>query len=325
MSINQKHLELLAKKGIILKKETKAYSVIQLNGYTDEYKISAQLYGAILKASSAPNAYSVELPKLSLGVELEFVGTSITDKLSDFCVDMVLLTNKKFIYTGKYCHNDGKSWILGRDGSIQYVCETSISKPFGYELTTPKLNLSSKVHIGKLRDTIKLIKDHLYGVVNDSCGTHIHIGFKRDDVLNKDMIKLLSYYSEMERHIFDTVVPKHRRRNKYCSKTSAMLRNKYQKLSTRYCNFDVKGNCDKLRFEFRQLEGTLDADTILHWARFQSTIIVDMLNNITNKEYMNSLLEMNIFDILYHYDFSEDLCNFFIDRVLRFKSRTIFN
>ena len=323
MTVNSAHFEILKKGGIFLEKETKRYSVVRLKGHEESLRINASIFGALLNAAKNQKNTPVEMPKkMTLGVELEFVGDSFTENLSEFCADMVLLTKRKFIFTGKYGHNDGKSWVLGRDGSID-TKHTDLNKPFAYELTTPKLSLFSKTHTKLLAAVTELVRGRLNGFVNNSCGTHIHIGFNTEKTPRNNMIKLLASYAEMEKHVFDPIVPKSRRRNRYCRSTEALLREKYQKLSTRYCNFDARGNSNKLRFECRQLEGTLDVKTIMYWAVLQATILVDMLANIRNNSYINALVGMSIFDILYHYNFSTELRNFFIDRAIKFRSRTL--
>lgn len=70
-----------------------------------------------------------------------------------------------------------------------------------------------------------------------------------------------------------------------------MPRNKYQKLSTRFCDFTYDGECSNLHFEFRQLEGTLDLKTILYWAELQTYVLYDLLDNIDDMSYVKSLMK----------------------------------
>ena len=98
----------------------------------------------------------------------------------------------------------------------------------------------------------------------------------------------------MEKTVFDPIVPISRRRNKYCHPTKPWPRNKYQKLSSRFCEFSYDGKCNKLHFEFRQLEGTLDLQTILYWAELQTYILYDILNHIDSTQYVKNIMKMNI-------------------------------
>lgn len=137
---------------------------------------------------------------------------------------------------------------------------------------------------------------------------------------------MLAYYSQMERMIFDPIVPISRRNNLYCRKTTTNLENKYQKLNSRYSQFDTSQKCDNLRFEARQLEGTLDIDEVIYWAKLQTHIIYDLLYNMNDDNayiYRSRLIQMNIFDILFNYNFDSSMISFFIDRVIKFRSRSI--
>lgn len=318
----QENADRLALYGITLKKELKTSATLQLKNKTSDSKISRVLYDKLLAAAKDQCPHYVKLPKITLGVELEFVGSRLPQDLTEFNLAMYRLVKEKYFYAGSYVHNDGTSWILGKDGSIK-TDGSSLVMPFGYELSSPKLDLFNTDHIELLAKVIELIKLHLHAEINNSCGTHIHIGFKRDKTFRGSISDLLSTYSYMESKVFDPIVPKSRRRNRYCAKTQPWLRNKYQKLSSRYCNFNYDGECKKLHFEFRQLEGTLDLDTIIYWAILQTYVLYDLLDNIENDNYRASLAVMNIFEILFHYDFDSNLINFFIDRIIEFKSRTI--
>lgn len=322
-TVCKENADLLALYGIALKKELKASSVIQLKDKSDDLRISKVLYDKLLYAIKNQNTHYIKLPKITFGVEFEFVGSRIPNDLAEFNAAMYRLIGENYFCSGAYTRNDGTSWILGRDGSIHYELCNNFIMPYGYELSSPKLELFNKDHIELLAKVIELVKTHLHAEVNKSCGTHIHIGFKRDKTFRGSISDLLSVYSYMESKVFDPIVPKTRRRNRFCGKTQPWLRNKYQKLSSRYCDFNYDGECKNLHFEFRQLEGTLDLNTILYWATLQTYVLYDLLDNISNDQYRASLAVMNIFDILFHYDFSSDLINFFLERIIEFKSKTI--
>ena len=235
---------------------------------------------------------------------------------------MCELLQDKYFYSGTYTHNDGISWILGRDGSIN-TSDSNLDNPFGCELSSPKLDLYNVSDIETVSTIIDYAKQYLHAHVNKSCGTHIHIGFKHSNIFRGSLCDLLTAYSFMEKTVFDPIVPTSRRRNKYCKQTQPMPCNKYQKLSTRFCDFTYDGECSNLHFEFRQLEGTLDLKTILYWAELQTYVLYDLLDNIDDMSYIKSLMKKNIFEILFHYNFNSSLINFFINRVIEFKSRTI--
>lgn len=323
--INEQHKNLLALYGISLKKEYKCGAVMSLKDSGIDTKINSTLYSKLLSAIESHVTHEVRLPKVTFGLELEFVGSKDPLDLSAFNTAMYRLLKEKYFYSGAYTHNDGTAWILGRDGSIKTEC-SNISNPFGYELSSPKLDLLNSDDLNTLSTVITYIKTMLRGEVNSSCGTHIHIGFKHKDIFRGSICDVLSAYSAMEKTVFDTIVPTSRRRNRYCKQTQPWPREKYQKLSSRFCDFTYDGECKRLHFEFRQLEGTLDLQTILYWAQLQTIILYDLIDHVdSNVEYVKSLMKKNIFEILFHYEFDSSLISFFIGRVIDFKSRTIQN
>ena len=321
--VNGHNRDVLALYGISLKKEHKAASIIRLKDAESDTRISRGLYEKLINAIDS-NCVSrcISLPKVTFGIEFEFVGSRAPKDLQKFNSAMCKLLQDKYFYSGTYTHNDGTSWILGRDGSIN-TSDSNLDNPFGCELSSPKLDLYNVSDIETVSTIIDYAKQYLHAHVNKSCGTHIHIGFKHSNIFRGSLCDLLTAYSFMEKTVFDPIVPTSRRRNRYCKQTQPMPRNKYQKLSTRFCDFTYDGECSNLHFEFRQLEGTLDLSTILYWTELQTYVLYDLLDNIDDISYVKSLMKKNIFEILFHYNFNSSLINFFINRVIEFKSRTI--
>jgi hypothetical protein len=321
--VNEHHKNILALYGISLKKEQKVAAIMRLKDAEADTRISKGLYEKLIYAiDNSHTSHCISLPNVTFGIEFEFVGSRVSDDLSKFNLAMCDILRDKYFYSGAYTHNDGTSWILGKDSSIN-ICDSDLSNPFGYELSSPKLNLRDPSDIAVVETIIKYAKQYLHAHVNKSCGTHVHIGFKHDNIFRGSLCDLLTAYSHMEKTVFDPIVPTSRRRNRYCRQTQPWPRNKYQKLSTRFCDFSYDGECRNLHFEFRQLEGTLDLNTILYWAELQTCVLYDLLDHIDDMDYIRSLMKKNIFDILFHYNFSSSLINFFIGRVIDFKSRTI--
>lgn len=320
--VSEHNRDILALYGITLKKELKSSAVMQLKGYNEDSKMSRALYERFISALDYHVPHTIKLPKITFGIEFEFVGSRDPYDVSNFNAAMFRLLKEKYFYAGVYTHNDGTSWILGKDSSIN-VNDSSVKDPFGYELSSPKLELFNKKDMGTVQDIIELAKLYLHAEVNKSCGTHVHIGFKHSNIFRGSLCDLLTAYSMMERTVFDPIVPTSRRRNRYCRATQPWPRNKYQKLSSRFCDFTYDGECKNLHFEFRQLEGTLDFKTIMYWAELQTYVLYDLLDHIDNMSYIKDLMRKNIFDILLHYNFDSSLISFFIKRVIEFKSRSI--
>ena len=298
--VNEHNKNILSLYGIDLKKELKSSSIIKLYGNESDSKISRVLYEKLINSIENKSIEDVNLDNVTFGVELEFVGSKKPEDISAFNIAMTRAFKEKYFFTGTYTHNDGTSWILGKDSSIK-TNDSTLDDPFGFELSSPKLDPYNEKDIKSLIFVIDLIKNILHGEVNKSCGTHIHIGFKRSDfksdLYRGSICDLLSIYSVMEKTVFDTIVPTHRRRNRFCGHTQPWPRNKYQKLSSRFCEFNYDGECKSLHFEFRQLEGTLDINTIKYWFDFQSKILYDILCHIGNDNYsyIRTIMKMNIF------------------------------
>lgn len=324
---------LLALYGIELKRECNSHVILRLKDKDTDSRMSRKLYDKLISAIRESTVHDIKLPRITFGIEFEFIGEDQDDNYADFTIALARLGIwNDFVYSYKYYHNEGREWVLGRDGSIKWNTldlipprtKNVIINPVGYELSTPKLVLYNDDHVSLLCDILDAAKTHLKGTVNHTCGTHVHIGFPLDGIYKEHVQYMLAWYSQMEKQVFDPIVPITRRNNLYCKKTTTDLTNKYQKLNSRYSQFNTSQKCDHIRFESRQLEGTLDIDTVIYWAKLQANIIYDLLSNIDNDNaYCSRLMQMNIFDILFNYDFDSSMISFFIDRVIKFKSKSI--
>lgn len=332
---------LLALYGIELKKEHNNHVILRLKNKDTDSRMSRKLYDKLISAITRSTVHDIKLPKITVGIEFEFIGEEYADSNADFTIELKRLGIwNDFTYSHMHHHNDGSEWALGRDGSIKWNTldlipprtKNIIINPVGYELSTPKLELCNDNQIELLRDILDDVKTHLKGTVNYTCGTHVHIGFPMNEIYKDHMRCMLAYYSHMEKKVFDPIVPISRRNNLYCKKTMTDLENKYQKLNSRYSQFNASQKCNNLRFESRQLEGTLDVNAVIYWAKLQTYIVYDLLDSthdlLCDDEdksyiYISKLMQMNIFDILFHYNFDSSMISFFIDRVIKFKSRSI--
>lgn len=332
---------LLALYGIELKKEHDNHVILRLKNKDTDSRMSRKLYDKLISAIMRSTVHDIKLPKITIGIEFEFIGEEHANSCADFTTELKHLGIwNEFTYSCTCHHNDGSEWALGRDGSIKWNTldlipprtKSIIINPVGYELSTHKLELFNHSHISLLCDILSAVKTHLKGTVNHTCGTHVHIGFPMNEIYKDHMRCMLAYYSYMEKKVFDPIVPGSRRNNLYCKKTTTDLENKYQKLNSRYSQFNTSQKCDNLRLESRQLEGTLDIYEVIYWAKLQTYIVYDLLDSThdllgddEDKSYIyrSKLMQMNIFDILFHYNFDSSMISFFIDRVIKFKSRSI--
>ena len=326
---------LLALYGIELKKECNSHAILRLKDKDTDSRMSRKLYDKLISAIRESTVHTIKLPRITFGIEFEFIGEDQDDKFIGLAKALAPLgVWNNFLYSYHCYHNDGREWVLGRDGSIKWNTldlipprtKSIIINPVGYELSTPKLVLYNDDHITLLSNIIDTVKEQLKGTVNHTCGTHVHIGFPMNEVYKDHMRCMLAYYSHMEKKVFDPIVPISRRNNLYCRKTTTDLENKYQKLNSRYSQFNTSQKCNNIRFELRQLEGTLDVNTVIYWAKLQTHIIYDLLSKLRDDNayiYRSRLMQMNILEILFNYDFDSSMISFFIDRVIKFKSKSI--
>lgn len=313
--------QLFSKYGLSNFNKQKSGYIFKCGELNSNEKISDALFSKMLEAAQSATVHNIKIPNLTFGIELEFVGTNNSKDISDFDEAMISLLGYAYKREPRYCHNDGLYWLLGKDGSIKF--NQSRDNPlFGYELSTPTLSFNS-VDLQTLERVLDYIKTYLHGTVNNSCGTHIHIGFSSEKIFRENVQTMLAVYSCMESTVFDPMVPISRRRNTYCKQTCTEIREKYRKLSARYCRFNYSSECCLFHIECRQLEGTLDLNTIMHWLRLQYTVIYDIISHVEDNAYLYKLRYSNAFDILFRYNFTKELVSFFIDRIVNFKSRTI--
>lgn len=315
--------ETLALFGIEAIETPRGNVIIKLKGSKEPVKMSKLLYQKLVSAACNYSIHDIKLPLVKFGIEFEFIGSADQDSVVRFSTAMIdLVGESKYVYAGRYSHNDGTVWILGKDSSINYL-ESTVSSATGYELTTPAIDFTDKSQVETLYKVVSLIKTHLNGEVNKTCGTHIHISVCKEKTFARDIKTTLTAYSKMESVVFDPIVPSSRRRNRFCKPTTNFIASKYQKVSSRYCSFNHNHECNNIHYEFRQLEGTLDVQLILYWIKLHTYILCDLLDHCLIPEYIDSITNKNIFDLLFYFNFDSEFISFFIKRVIDFKSRSI--
>lgn len=259
------------------------------------YRLNTESLDSIIEAAKCKSNQKFKITDKLIGVELEFLGDY--DKLKEFTGKMrQLVGSDKFSAPMRYIRNDGSKWLLGLDGSVnprKNDKEYTIRHQ-GFELTSPILKLSSKKDMNTLAKVCSLIKDVFGGYTNRTCGTHIHISSPVDSSYmtnirfslseNDLLCHFVRSYRESEASLFDRLVPNGRRanNNKYCKTASVnYMHQRYRKINvTRYTP-----NSDYLRLEFRQLNGTLDSDMIIAWAKLQTLFINNALKSWNDAKF----------------------------------------
>lgn len=174
---------LLALYGIELKKECSGHAILRLKNKDTDSRMSRKLYDKLISAIRENTVHDIKLPKITIGIEFEFIGEDKEDNYADFTIELRRLgVWDDLTYSYRYYHNTGYEWVLGRDGSLKWnaldliptLTSGEILNPVGYELSTPKLELYNDDQVDLLREILSAVKTHLKGRVNNTCGTHVH-------------------------------------------------------------------------------------------------------------------------------------------------------
>lgn len=322
----QEQLSVLSELGLEVTRCNNRYARIVFKHSGKEYRISTNELIKLSNSLDKKHDFSHERNFTRIGVEIEFFGN--IRKRHDFCEAMKKLVGENQLeVTDRYQHNDGQTWILGRDSSLRRspnMCQLTQ----GFELTSPILMLNNEQDIEMLEKVIELIKTEFEGTVNKTCGLHIHLSVPYMHP-SYDLKKYLAYaYKVNEPICFDKVV-EHRRVNSRWA-TSCDPENtssRYRKLNLCHMNHAD----EQLHLEFRQLEGTLDFGKIYAWIKLLKTFTDVMLDTYkkTNEQHMAKSVnnngennnpvaisplnyteymipEMNIEDIIMDLEFTED-------------------
>lgn len=262
---------ILSALGIDVVKKCPKRSSIIFKSSGNSYKMNNEAIIKLAEAVKHDMKFKVSRKLLNsdvtFGVELEFIGKFY--QINAFADAMNKAVGAdKFVICGCYHKNAGKTWELGRDGSVQPRGSQRGCDMAGYELTSPIFNLSSKKDLHELETVCNLVKTHFSGETNSTCGTHIHMSFpveKASDALIEHFVRS---YSKSEASLFDKLVPPERRENKarYARAASVNdIQDRYRKINVT----KVKRNSDNMHLEFRQLDGTLEYDKIISWVKLQ--------------------------------------------------------
>jgi Putative amidoligase enzyme len=170
-----------------------------------------------------------------------------------------------------YNHTVRSGWKIVHDGSV------SSQHGSGCEIVSPVLR--GEAGFDAIRQVCAVLSDKLGGAlgshaINRTCGLHVHIGMRGQAV--QLPINLLRIYNRFE-PVIDSVLSASRRSNNYCRPTLfnahvAGAQN-FDQLRRHY-GFDRfrKVNLESYwrhgTIEFRQHQGTIEAEKIINWVKF---------------------------------------------------------
>lgn len=209
--------------------------------------------------------------KVKIGVELEFVApVTNTKKFNAAMKDLVGEDRYKPIM--RYNKNSGDKWVLGKDMSVKPTGNQRGTGMAGFELTSPIIDLSSKKDIEEFHKVCDLLSNVFNAEVNSTCGTHVHMSFPVESATDEMCIHFAKCYRRNEEDVFDKVVP-YRRRADHARYSMSVNENyiwgRYQKVNFNNVAKDAK----QMHLEFRQLDGTIDFDKIMAWAKLQKLFV----------------------------------------------------
>lgn len=194
--------------------------------------------------------------------------------------------------------NSPELWVLKGDCSIHASDNKNI---YGYELVTPPLNLESSHDREEVRKFLRVLKS-LGCKVNDTTGTHVHL--EASDMTREQMVRYFQVWQALETKM-DSMVDQFRRGdlNEYChtlrgvdfsratnlSDIITALKERraivngspvdeadydYYVTEMRYHKLNPVSFLSYGTLEVRHHEGTLQANKILNYARYQMQVMV---------------------------------------------------
>jgi hypothetical protein len=222
----------------------------------------------------------------TFGVEFEF-NRPITLTWNHI-IDLLAKVKIKAKTVQRTDYADTSCWRLTNDGSVEVPFELIHTHQGGNEIKSGILRGSEGLE--EVKKVLKVLRDSGC-VINNSCGVHIHHGFKnKDDAENAKIIHnaCLLYYNFKNK--INKILPLDRRHNKYCRhfrpaeiehlsqeySKEPELRNQYGKKYAFHLDFCSDRNravniCAYFThetLEFRQHSGTLDDNKTINWILF---------------------------------------------------------
>jgi len=261
----------------------------------------------------------------SFGVELE-MGHVVSKSKIAFLIKSV--SNKEINVSKYQLSNQNNFWHIKDDATCGIFGRRG---PKGVEVASYIANgLQDIDHIATVARFLSLSGCR----VNDNCGLHIHAEIKDFDVRSAGI--LLAYWLKLENWI-ENLLPKRRRKNKYCKKlsdTKVFDRNQYwdpqdlfvffaptnlntyenedRRVNLNFVNFVksiVTGNNLRKTLELRCPEGTLDYREIKFWLYFY----LNFLDYCKDKQMPDDLKEIKKIDeVLYVLGLSHNKETFYI-------------
>ena len=247
-----------------------------------------------------------ELRHLTFGIELEFVANP--DKYNDFCEAMrEVVGADRFMDPMRYGCSSTSKWSLQTDSSVRSTSSRTYKR--GYELTSPilKFDDASKEELSKVLNTITIVFE---GIVNKTCGTHVHVGnFARiqgNPEIRSQVLAFQHNYGAYEVAVFDRLVSPSRKgnNNHYCKSCNTYV------IHDRYYKMNAQNIFGFGTLENRQHQGTLEVKKIWAWMELNGRYMIKFFADPS--QFNDTTLSLE--DFMDKIDLSEETKQFFLIR-----------
>lgn len=205
----------------------------------------------------------------AFGVELEVVKngnfdrTTFQQEVAQALCDAGITTENQ-----NYNHNTQSCWKIVYDSSIH------VYNGVGFELVSPKLY--GQAGLAEIRKVCQVLNG-LGMTVNKSCGLHVH--HDASDYKTKHLERIVKFYARSEKQIDLIMAPSRRGdTNTYCRSLSQVITYSdtdriVLRGQSRYYKLNIQSYYRHGTVEFRQHQGTVDADKIIAWVAFTQAIV----------------------------------------------------
>lgn len=208
----------------------------------------------------------------TFGVEIEFIGDkdTVAQALNDAGIPC---------QAERYNHTTRSYWKIVPDSSIRPNADGIRRGWKGWELVSPVLR--GRRGLEEIKELCAVLKT--VGVsVNKTCGLHVH--HDASDFQTETFKNIIKIYTRFEETIDSLVAPSRRgNNNTYCQSLleinieRILKQDNFQSIRTHYGDRYKKLNIESFvthgTIEFRQHQGTLNADKIINWIKLTQGIV----------------------------------------------------